>query len=161
MNLFIISLFVLLVTLLLQNVGGGTLFDFITPLLISVGLVASKTTTIIWLLFMAFFWSAMTRCSFLMILILWGLSLWIVRILSKEIEWRKPAVIFFITLTISFAWQIGALALMYFNGFSPTLDFVAMLSIAFRPITAGIIAAISWSAFLKFVNPNHHLLREN
>ena len=161
MNLFIISILVLLITLLLQNCGGGSLFDFITPLLLSVGLVASKTTTLCWLLCMAFFWSAMTRCSFLMIVFLWGASLWLIRILSREIQWKKPAVIFSLAFFFSLAWQSGALLLMWLNNISPTIDSVALLSIIFRPITSGIIAALFWSAFLNLVNPHHHLLREN
>ena len=161
MNLLIISTFVLLITLMLQNYNGGTFFDVITPLLVSVGLVASRTTTLIWLFLMAFFWSATTRCSFLMLVILWGSSLWILGILSREIQWKKPIIIFFITAGVSFAWQFAALALMWVNNIKPTIDSVAFLSIIFRPITGGIIAALFWSAFLKFVNPHHHLLRED
>ncbi len=161
MNLFIVSLFVLLFTLALQHVSGGNLFDFITPLLVSVGLVATNRTAVIWTLCMAFFWSAMTSCSFTMIVVLWGISLWIIKILSRDIEWRKPFIIFLISMLFSFAWQSSALMLTWFNGNFPTLDIEAVLSLLFRPVTSGIIAAVFWTAFFRLVNPNHHLLRED
>ncbi len=161
MNLFLVSLFVFLITLALQYVRGGNLFDFITPLLVSVGLVATKKTAVIWTLCMAFFWSAMTINSFTMIVVLWGISLWIIKILSRDIEWRKPIIIFLISMFFSFAWQITVLMLAWFNGNAPTLDAAAILSLLFRPLTSGIIAAVFWTVFFRLVNPNHHLLRED
>jgi len=161
MNLLLVSFFAFLITLALQHVRGGNLFDFITPVLVSVGLVATKKTAVIWTLSMAFFWSAMTRNSFTMIVVLWGISLWIIKILSRDIEWRKPIIIFLISMFFSFAWQISALMLTWFNGNAPTLDSEAILSLLFRPITSGIIAAVFWTVFFRLVNPNHHLLRDN
>jgi len=128
MNLFLVSFFAFLITLALQYVRGGNLFDFITPVLVSVGLVATKKTAVIWTLFMAFFWSAMTRNSFTMIVVLWGISLWIIKILSRDIEWRKPIIIFLISMFFSFAWQISVLMLAWFNGNAPTLKSEAILS---------------------------------
>ncbi len=161
MNLFLISLFVFLITLALQHVRGGNLFDFITPLLVSIGLVATKRTAVLWTLCMAFFWSATTRHSFTMIVVLWGLAIWTIRILSRDIEWRKPIIIFLMAMLFSFAWQISVLMLVWFNGNAPTLDTVAILSLIFRPLTSGIIAAIFWTVFFRLVNPHHHLLRED
>jgi len=160
MNLFIVSLFVFIVTLALQQVKGGNLFDFITPLLVSVGLVATRKTTVIWTLCMAFFWSAITRHSFTMIVVIWALTLWTVRIISRGIKWRKPSIIFLISMLLSFAWQISIMLLAWFNGISPTIDFVAISSLLVRPLTSGIIAAVFWTVFLRSANPNHHLLRD-
>ena len=160
MNLFIISLFIFIFTLAMQHVHGGNLFDFITPLLVSIGLVATKKATIIWILCMAFFWSATTRHSFIMIVVLWAIALWVIRILSRHIEWRKPVVVFFIAMFFSFAWQCSILLLAWFNGIKPTIDFVATLSLIFRPLTSGIIAAVFCPFLIRQVNPNHHLLKK-
>jgi len=160
MNLFLISLSIFLITLALQHVRGGNLFDFITPLLVSVGLVATKKTAIIWTFCMAFFWSAITRQSFTMIVILWVLAIWTIRVLSRDIEWRRPIIIFLIAMLFSFIWQMSILMLVWFDGNSPTLDSIAILSLLFRPLTSGIIAAVFWTVFFGVVNPNHHLLRD-
>ena len=159
MNLILVSLLVLLATLASQQVPGGNLFDIVTPLLVSVGLVATRKTAVIWTLCMAFFWSALTRSSFVMIAVLWGLAMWAMRVVSREIEWRKPGRIFFIAMIVSFGWRVCLLLLVWFNGSVPTMDTVAILSLLIRPITSGMIAAVFSVLLLWSANPSHPSLR--
>ncbi len=160
MNLLLVSIAALVITLAFQQLPGGPVVDVVSPLLVVVGLVAPRKTAIIWTLCMAALWSALVRCPFVMLVAVWGITVWAVGAISREIEWKRSGVIFVIAALVSLGWRVCMLLLAWFDGCVPTMDKYAFGSLLALPITSGVVAEIFQNVLLHAANPRHPALRK-
>jgi len=154
MRLVLASAAVLMLMSVMQRMGGGMLWDVLTPLLTAVGLAAPRRRAMLWALAMAVLLSAAMRVHPLVVLGVWAVVIGVLGAVARGMEWERLPVSFAITAVTSLSWQLGVLLLNWFGGTQPTFDSYCVLSLAARPLTAGIVFAMCAGTLVRAADPD-------
>jgi len=153
MRLVLVSAAVLTLMSVMQRMGGGMLWDVLTPVLTAVGLAAPRRRAMWWALAMAVLFSAAMRVHPLVVLGVWAVVLGVLGAVARGMEWERLPVSFAIAAVTSLSWQLGVLLLNWFGGIQPTFDSYCLLSLAARPLTAGILFVLCAGTLVRAADP--------
>ncbi len=153
------SLVIIFLTITFQQLPYGQCVDFVTPLIVAIGMTSTKKRALLWVLFMSIIWSPLIRFSFVLILVIWAVLIFILNSLSSKIRWDILTVGLFIAPITSFVWTILLLGLTWSFQFTPTLDNQVYLSFLLRPVSSGILTILFWNLLTSKTSSQHPLSR--
>ncbi len=151
------SLIIIFLTISFQQLPYGSCIDFVTPLIVAVGMTSTKKRALSWVLFMSIIWSPLTRFSFVLILIIWAVSILIIKFLSSKIRWDILTVGLFIAPITSFVWNFLLLGSTWTFDFTPTLDNQVYFSFFIRAVSSGVLTILFWNLLIGKTSSQHPL----
>jgi len=160
MSILFNSILIVFLTVSFQQLPYGRCIDFVTPLIVAVGITSTKKRAALWVVFMSILWIPLTRFSFLLILVIWLALILIINFLSTKIRWNFVTAGLVIAPITSLVWNFLLLTSTWSFQFVPTLNNQIYFSFFLRSVSSSILTILFWNLLVgKF--RLHHPLSHN